>query len=233
MAELRAVIQETITAFVQNNTTAVKAKDVSLLSSVLSADCVKMYRPLSFVNKYPQFFKAQITNAEYEAQMQMELQTMSDVVQNVTRTVIDAHQRVANVWIEKTVHTVNGSTSSVEVILSLDLKLESPLKLTTFIRLYMTWSSQKMGNRSLSTLSSWTPMRASRCWSKCSVSMVLSDQPCYTSCLGFIRWKEAVALGTSGLQQSLGIPKYLYCGNLKSATMSHHQILSVYHMHVA
>lgn len=116
MVELRAVIQETVTAFVQNNTNAVKEKNVSLLSSVLSDDCVKMYRPLSFVNKYPQFFKAQITNAEYETQMKMELHTMSDVVQNVTRTVIDAHQRVANVWIEKTVHTVDGSKSTVEVI---------------------------------------------------------------------------------------------------------------------
>lgn len=116
MDELRAIMQETITAFVQNNTTAVKKKDVSLFSSVLSDDCVKMYRPLSFVKKYPQFFKAQITNAEYEAQMKMELQTMSDVVQNVTRTVVDAHRRVANIWIEKTVHTVDGSKSSVEVI---------------------------------------------------------------------------------------------------------------------
>lgn len=41
---------------------------------------------------------------------------MSDVVQNVTRTVIDAHQRVANVWIEKIVHTIDGATSSVEVM---------------------------------------------------------------------------------------------------------------------
>lgn len=40
---------------------------------------------------------------------------MSDVVQNVTRTVVDTHQRVANVWIEKTVYTVDGSKSSVEV----------------------------------------------------------------------------------------------------------------------
>lgn len=123
MDVLRAVMQETITAFVQNNTAAVKKKDVSLLSSVLSDDCVKMYRPLSFVNKYPQFFKAQITNAEYEAQMKMELQTMSDVVQNVTRIVIDAHQRVANVWIEKTVCTDDGSKSSVEVMFWLDIIL--------------------------------------------------------------------------------------------------------------
>lgn len=109
-------MQQTITVFVENNTAAVKKKDVSLLSAALSDNCVKMYRPLSFVNKYPQFFKAQVTNAEYEEQMKMELQTMSDVVQKVARTVIDAHQRVANVWIEKTVHTINGSTSSVEVI---------------------------------------------------------------------------------------------------------------------
>lgn len=119
MEQIRAVMQETITAFVENNTAAVKKKDVSLLSSVLSDDCVRMYRPLSFVNKYPQFFKAQLTNAEFEEQMKMELQTMSDTEQNVTRTVIDAQQRVANVWIEIILQMVDGSSSSVEVILGL------------------------------------------------------------------------------------------------------------------
>ncbi|KAI3397450.1 hypothetical protein diail_10781 [Diaporthe ilicicola] len=109
MDELRAVMQQTIAAFVQNTTTAVKKKDVSLLSAVLSDDC------------------AQITNAEYEAQMQVELQTISDVERNVTREVIDAHQRVANVWIEEVVHTVDGSTSSVEVmILGPDSILKPP-----------------------------------------------------------------------------------------------------------
>lgn len=115
MDELRAIIQKTITTFNQNNTMAVKKKDVSLLSSVLTDDCVKLYRPLSFVNRYPQFFKAETTNAEYEAQTKMKLHVMSDVAQNVTRTVIDAHQRVANVWIEKTVYLVDGSNSTVEV----------------------------------------------------------------------------------------------------------------------
>lgn len=50
-------MQNTITAFVQNNTTAVKSKNVSLLSSVLSDNCVKMYRPLSFVNKISAVFQ--------------------------------------------------------------------------------------------------------------------------------------------------------------------------------
>lgn len=115
MDELREIMQETITVFNHNNTTAVKKKDVSLLFSVLTDNCVKMYRPLSFVNKYPQFFKAETTNAEYEAQTKMKLHVMSDVEQKVTRTVIDAHQRVANVWIEKTVYLVDGSKSTVEV----------------------------------------------------------------------------------------------------------------------
>lgn len=38
---------------------------------------------------------------------------MTDVVQNVNQTVIDAHQRVANVWIEKIVYSVDGSKSKV------------------------------------------------------------------------------------------------------------------------
>lgn len=136
MDELRNTMQETITAFVQNSTTAVKRKDVSLLSSVLTDDCVKMYRPLSFVNKYPQFFKAQITNAEYEAQVETKFQTMLDVEQNVTRTVIDAHQGVANVWIEKTVHEVDGSKNFVEVIDYANFFFDSVLKSHNANRLY-------------------------------------------------------------------------------------------------
>ncbi|KAK2607577.1 hypothetical protein N8I77_006240 [Diaporthe amygdali] len=151
MDELRAIRQETITTFVQNNTAAVKTKDVSLLSSVLSDDCVKMYRPLSFVNKYPQFFKAQITNAEYEAQMKMELQTISDVVQNVTRTVIDAHQRVANVWIEMIVHTIDGLKSFVEVIYDLEFTQDGK-QISQYIEFVDTYESAKVLEQMLSKL---------------------------------------------------------------------------------
>ncbi|KAG8156341.1 hypothetical protein KVR01_013793 [Diaporthe batatas] len=140
MDSLRDVIQETVTAFVENNTAAVKNKDVSLLSSKLSSNCVKEYRPLSFVRKYPQFFKPQVTNAEYEAQMAMDLNTMTDVKQNVTRTVIDAHQRVANLWIEKTVYTVDGSTSSVEVIYDLELSPDGK-EITKYIEFVDTYVS--------------------------------------------------------------------------------------------
>ncbi|KAI7779383.1 hypothetical protein LA080_000862 [Diaporthe eres] len=151
MEQLRAVMQETITAFVENNTAAVKKKDVSLLSSVLSDNCVKMYRPLSFVNRYPQFFKAQVTNAEYEAQMKMELHTMVDVAQNVTRTVIDAHQREANVWIEKTVHTVDGSSSSVEVIYDLEFTQDGK-EVSQYIEFVDTFESVKVLEQMLSKL---------------------------------------------------------------------------------
>lgn len=144
-------MQETITAFVENNTAAVKKKDVSLLSSVLSDNCVKMYRPLSFVNRYPQFFKAQVTNAEYEAQMKMELHTMVDVAQNVTRTVIDAHQRVANVWVEKTVHTVDGSSSSVEVIYDLEFTQDGK-EISQYIEFVDTFESVKVLEEMLSKL---------------------------------------------------------------------------------
>ncbi|ROW11923.1 hypothetical protein VPNG_05171 [Cytospora leucostoma] len=143
MAELRAVIQETITGWVENNTAAVKKKDVSLFSSFLSDNCVRLYRPLSFVNKYPQYFKAELTNAEYESQKSMELHTMLDVVQNVTRTVIDAPQRVANVWIEKTVHTADGSTSSVEVIYDLEFTQDGK-QISRYIEFVDTFVSIKV-----------------------------------------------------------------------------------------
>lgn len=143
MGDLRSVIQGIVIAFVGNNTLAVKTKDVSLFSSNLADDCVKMYRPLSFVNRYPQFFKSQITNEEYEAQMEMEMQTMVDVEQDVTRTVIDAPQRVANVWIKKTVHTTNGSTSSVEVIYDLEFT-EDGKQISQYIEFVDTYESAKV-----------------------------------------------------------------------------------------
>ncbi|POS70321.1 hypothetical protein DHEL01_v211283 [Diaporthe helianthi] len=149
MDSLREVIQGTITAFVENNTAAVKNKNVSLLSSQLSDNCVKEYRPLSFVRKYPQFFKSQVTNAEYEAQMSMELNTMTDVKQNVTRTVIDAHQRVANVWIDKTVYTVDGSESSVEVIYDLEFTQDGK-QITKYIEFVDTFKAVQVLEQMLS-----------------------------------------------------------------------------------
>ncbi|KAI1170932.1 hypothetical protein F4777DRAFT_567497 [Nemania sp. FL0916] len=118
MAELRQAIQKTIDTFVENNTLAVKNKDVTLMSSVLADGCIRMYRPLSFIRQYPQFFKPQISNAEYETQMEHELLTMQDALQNVTRTVIDTTERAATLWVEKTVHTA-ASTSTVEVVYDL------------------------------------------------------------------------------------------------------------------
>ena len=116
MADLRATLQDTINSFVANNTTAVKTKDYSLFSSVLAPDCVRLYRPLSFVNRYSQFFKAEITNADYEAQMKVELQVMQDVSQKITRTIIDTEQRAAVIWSEQTVYTVHGEKNVVEVV---------------------------------------------------------------------------------------------------------------------
>ncbi|KAI0517202.1 hypothetical protein F5B22DRAFT_133667 [Xylaria bambusicola] len=119
MADLRATIQNTINAFIENNTQAVKQKNTSLLSVALAKDCIRQYRPLSFIKRYPQFFKEQISNADYEAQMQHELHTMKDVAQNVTRTVIDTVERKATLWVETTVWTPE-SQSTVEVIFDLN-----------------------------------------------------------------------------------------------------------------
>ncbi|KAF3071244.1 hypothetical protein GL218_00617 [Daldinia childiae] len=120
MANFREVLQKTANAFVENNTLAVKRMDTSLLSAILTEDCIRMYRPLSFIQRYPQFFKAQITNADYEAQMKVELQTMKEVSQKITRTVIDTTERRATLWSEQTILTANGSTSKVEVIWDLN-----------------------------------------------------------------------------------------------------------------
>ncbi|KAI1364389.1 hypothetical protein F5Y08DRAFT_307056 [Xylaria arbuscula] len=119
MADIRANIQSTINAFIENNTQAVKQRDTSLLSVILAKDCIRQYRPLSFINRYPQFFKPQLTNADYEAQMQQELHTMKDVEQKVTRTVIDSVERKATLWVETTLWSPE-SKSTVEVIFDLN-----------------------------------------------------------------------------------------------------------------
>ncbi|KAI0199937.1 hypothetical protein F4808DRAFT_430865 [Astrocystis sublimbata] len=151
MAELRSIIQKTIDVFVENNTLAVKQKDVTLLSSVLAEHCSRMYRPLSFIQQYPHFFKSRITNAEYEAQMKGELLTMQDVSQHVTRTVIDTTQRAANVWIEKTVHTT-ASSSTVEVVCDLSFT-EDGTQITQVVEFVDTSESIKVLEQILSTMS--------------------------------------------------------------------------------
>ncbi|KAI1804580.1 hypothetical protein F4811DRAFT_275065 [Daldinia bambusicola] len=116
MADLRAVIQKTIDRFLANNDLGVKNRDPSIFSAVLTDDCLRVYRPASFVARYPQFFKAQISNADYEAQMRVELATMRAVSQTVSRTTIDPAQRRATLWTEQAVTTADGAVTRVELI---------------------------------------------------------------------------------------------------------------------
>lgn len=142
MADIRANIQSTINAFIENNTQAVKQRDTSLLSAILAKDCIRQYRPLSFIKRYPQFFKPQITNADYEAQMQGELHTMKDVAQNVTRTVIDSVERKATLWVETTIWTPE-SQSTVEVIFDLNFT-EDGTRVSQVTEFVDTYESTKL-----------------------------------------------------------------------------------------
>ncbi|OTB14747.1 hypothetical protein K445DRAFT_318642 [Daldinia sp. EC12] len=143
MADFREVLQKTINAFVENNTLGVKNKDVTLFSAILTDDCIRMYRPLSFIQRYPQFFKTQITNADYEAQMQVELQTMKDVSQKISRTVIDTVERRAALWGELTVTTADGSISKVEVIWDLNFS-EDGTRVSQIMEFVDTYESTKV-----------------------------------------------------------------------------------------
>jgi hypothetical protein len=149
MSELRPILQKTIDAFVNNNTQAVKKKDHALFSEALAEKCIRLYRPLSFVNRYPEFFKKEITNAEYESQMKVELLTMQDVAQDVTRTVIDTEQRRATLLIEKTVFTVDGGKHTVEVVLDLGFT-EDGTKVTEIVEFVDTFESTKVLEQILS-----------------------------------------------------------------------------------
>lgn len=149
MDNFRAVLQKTADAFVENNTLGVKNKDTSLFSAILTEDCVRMYRPLSFTERYPQFFKTHITNADYEAQMKMELQTMHEVSQKVTRTVIDSTERRATIWTEQTITTPDKSQRKVEVIWDLDFT-EDGSKVSRIMEFVDTYESTKMLEQMLS-----------------------------------------------------------------------------------
>ncbi|KAI1390888.1 uncharacterized protein F4822DRAFT_394741 [Hypoxylon trugodes] len=149
MADLRAVLQKTIDAFVENNTLAVKKKDSSLFSAVLADDCVRIYRPRSFVERYPQFFKAQITNADYEAQMKIELQTMQDVSQKITRTVIDTTERRAVIWSEQTITTPSGAQNQVELLWDLSFT-EDGTRVTQIQEFVDTFEATKLLEQMLS-----------------------------------------------------------------------------------
>lgn len=144
MGDIRSTIQQTINSFVENNTLAVKKKDTSLLSVALSEDCIRMYRPLSILRRYPQFFKAELKNADFEAQMKIELLTMEDASQNVTRTVIDADERKATIWSEQTVVTNNGqSVNTIEVVFDFDFT-EDGTKITRIMEFIDTYESTKV-----------------------------------------------------------------------------------------
>ncbi|KAI0489834.1 hypothetical protein F4859DRAFT_462545 [Xylaria cf. heliscus] len=121
MDDLRSVLQKTIDTFLENNMLAVEKNDTSLFSIALAEDCVRMYRPLSIIQRYPQFFQREYKNAEYEARMKFELQTMREVSQNITRTVIDTAQRRASIHSEQIIVTADDpSKNVVEVIWDLD-----------------------------------------------------------------------------------------------------------------
>ncbi|KAI1471948.1 uncharacterized protein F4812DRAFT_456051 [Daldinia caldariorum] len=117
--DIRQVLQKTIDTFLANNDLGVKNKDPSLFSAVLTEDCVRTYRPTSFVERYARFFKPRLTNADYEAQMRVELLTMEAVSHTATRTTIDTARRQATLWTEQTVSTTDGAVTKIELIFDL------------------------------------------------------------------------------------------------------------------
>ncbi|GAP82528.1 hypothetical protein SAMD00023353_0100750 [Rosellinia necatrix] len=150
MDDLRATLQRTINTFLENNMLAVKGKDVSLFSVALSEECVRMYRPHSVVRRYPQFFKSELRNADYEAQMKIELLSMRDVSQNITRTVIDTAQRRATLWSEQTVITGDGETkNTIEVVFDLDFT-EDGTKISRILEFIDTYESTRVIEEMLS-----------------------------------------------------------------------------------
>ena len=143
MADFREVLQKTINAFLDNNTQAVKTKDASLLSAILTNDCIRSYRPLSFVNRYPQVLKPHLTNEDYETHMRIDFEYMKDVSQNISRTVIDTTQRAAVIWTEQTITMADGSKKVIEIIWDLSFT-EDGGRVSRVVEFVDTYESTKV-----------------------------------------------------------------------------------------
>ncbi|KAI6087148.1 hypothetical protein F4821DRAFT_237145 [Hypoxylon rubiginosum] len=99
VSELRAAMEATLTAFLENHSVAVRTKDASVLSALLSPECTRHLHPAPYVTAYP-FIKAVETNAEYEARMASELGVMEEAHLEILNIVVDPARRKASAHTE-------------------------------------------------------------------------------------------------------------------------------------
>ena len=117
--ELRTAMETTLKTFLENYHVAVRDKNISILSDVLSPDCKRYLKPSGFVEAHS-FMKAVETNAEYEARMMPEFGTMEETRVKILESVIDPVNRKASARAEHWTKIVNNEPTTLEVCWWLD-----------------------------------------------------------------------------------------------------------------
>ncbi|OTB02043.1 hypothetical protein M426DRAFT_25056 [Hypoxylon sp. CI-4A] len=117
--ELRIAMETTLTTFLENYHIAVRDKNASLLSAVLSPDCTRHLKPSSFVDAYP-FIKGAETNAEYKARMTPEIALMEETRAKILESAVDPANRTASARAEHWTKIANREPTTLEICWFLD-----------------------------------------------------------------------------------------------------------------
>ncbi|KAG4222789.1 hypothetical protein PC116_g28738 [Phytophthora cactorum] len=140
--ELRAVMESTLTRFLENSTLAVKNKDTSLFSALLSPDCLRYLKPTTFVKSYP-FIKAVETNAEYEARMVPEIAAMEEAKVKIIEIVIDPIKRHGSAHVEHWTKITGREPIALEICWYVDFT-EDGKKISRIVEFIDTAASSKI-----------------------------------------------------------------------------------------
>ncbi|KAI1650980.1 uncharacterized protein F4817DRAFT_215347 [Daldinia loculata] len=140
--ELRAVMESTLTRFLENSTLAVRNKDASLFSALLSPECLRYLKPVTFIKAYP-FIKAEETNAEYEARMVPEIAAMEESRVKIIEIVIDPIKRQGSAHVEHWTKVVGREPIALEICWYVDFT-EDGKKISRIVEFIDTAASAKI-----------------------------------------------------------------------------------------
>ncbi|KAI8962614.1 hypothetical protein F5Y11DRAFT_182223 [Daldinia sp. FL1419] len=112
--DLRAVMESTLTKYFENSTLAAQTKDVSLISAVLTPDCLRYLKPAAYAESYPSI-KAVETNVEYEARMALEFAVLEESTASILEIVIDPVKRKGSAHVEHTAKVIGRDPVVLEI----------------------------------------------------------------------------------------------------------------------
>lgn len=140
---LHATMESTFKAFLECYPQSVRAKDPSLLLTMLAPECVRYLKPESFLAKHP-FVKASETNAEYEAHMAPEIVLMEEARGKILDIVVDPAKRKLSARVEHWIKLIGkDQPSTLEICWFVDLT-EDGKKISRIVEFIDTYVATKM-----------------------------------------------------------------------------------------